>query len=723
MEIINRLRKIANALDKAGSITQADFIDKNMIVLAMLARNKMKKITKKAGIAEDEVQRLFLSLLSGTKFANKVHSVGGFERDRAMGIPSKDLDIVIDSPKGGGAKEFAWFLHNTFSEQTVKPWPQGGKEDDTKEKKTYPIFGISFTEDVEYDGKKYKTTGAELDIADSQKEVFKDYSSRQRETFPATIEEDNHRRDFTVNMLMRDLTNGELIDLTGHSLKDIEEGVLRHKDWVSMEESFDQDPLRIMRLIRFKVKYDWHVPYDVLSAASKYSQRLKIVSWERITGELKKIAEVGKLYEAIPFMREIGVLSYVLPEVHAMIGLIQKHKGKEIDIYQHTLMVLSKAPPTIEGQFSALLHDIGKITTSKTPKEVDKTQSPSHPKVGEEITRAIMDRLKFDKETSNTVSKLVGLHMRPRKLQEASVKELRQFVREIGKDMIESLLDLAKADALGRLPPKENYIPKLRKKLEEAMEIPIEDKSILNGNEIQEILNIKPGPIISKVMSFLKNLSDEKAEEGIVLNKEEAEQAVLKEFGKEQEASDSRGILSGPVGSTGAYFVHYTGEANLFYGPFENWNQAKNAGFLCMPQIDLIDNIIVTDWDKEIIDYIKDNDEEERARDEGENPRFFKSPYESQWKDNPLVQKYSLQWSDIEKILLDNRRTDEYILNDVTDYKTQDSDDAEFNDFISELEQGKFQFVNTYSDNSRKESPYNSGGRGPMLLNEVPGPQ
>ena len=686
MEIINRLRKIGNALDKAGNIFQADFVDKNMVVLAMLARNKMTKIRKEAGMAEDEIQRLFLALLPKTKWANRVHSVGGFERDKAMGIPSKDLDIVVDSPKGGGAKEFSWFIHRTFPMQTIQPWPQGGKPDDKKEKKTYPIFGITFKEDVTYRGEEYKTAGGDLDIADSQKEVFPDANSRQRETFPATLQEDNERRDFTVNMLMRNLTSGELIDLTGHSLQDIKEGVLRHKDWLSMEESFSQDPLRIMRLIRFKCKYGWSVPFYVLKAAWKFGHKLENISWERITGELKKIAEVGKMSEAIPFMRQIGVLPYVLPEIYAMIGVDHdKRTHEEGDVYKHTLQVLSNAPPTIEGQFSALLHDVGKPETQDFLKDKitkkDKITFYRHENVGAEMAEAVMRRLKFDNDTVKVVKSLVRSHMRVPNLFDAentNVKSYRKFVRKVGEEMLDALLDLAQADALGTLPPRD-YIPEFRKKLEEAMKIPIEDKPVLNGNEIGELLNIKSGPMIGKAMKFLKDLADEKAEEGIALDKEEAEQALLEKF-KTQKADDPRGILSGPVGSTGIYFTHYADEATYFYGPFKDYEQAKNAGFLCLPEIDYIDNIMMSDWEKETIDYIRENDEEERAKEEGEVPRFFKSPFESQWKDNPLVKRESLQWSDIEKVLLENRGTGKYILDTLFNYKSQKADDINSED-------------------------------------------
>jgi poly(A) polymerase len=591
--MLNRIRKIGNALDKAGNIIQADFVDKNMITLAHLMRYKMTKMKKEGSFAEEEIQKLFLVLLPKTDFAGKVFSVGGYERDKLLGTPSKDLDIVIE--EDGGAKRLAEFLHNEFPEQTTAPWQQGGSPDDKKEKKTYPIWGISFKEDVEYDGVKYKTSGGDLDIADTQSEYFPDSESRQRETKYDTLEADNERRDFTVNMLLRDLTSGELKDLTGTSKQDIEKGILRHKSIDMLRRSFEEDPLRIMRLIRFQCKYDWEIPLSVLRVAKEMAPRMEIISWERITGELEKVAKVGKLKRAVRLMRAIGLLEYILPEIYAMIGVNHdKRTHEEGDVYKHTLQVLSHAPPTIIGQFSALLHDVGKPTTQEFVK--DKITFYGHDKVGGEIAEAVLRRLKFEKDDIKLVRRLVEEHMNVPNLfgnDEANIKSYRKFIRRVGDTMMDSLIDLARADSLGTLPPKD-YIPEFRKKLEDAMEVPIEDKSILDGNEIKQLLNIKPGPIIGKVMKFLNDLSDKKAEEGVVLDKEEAKQAILEEFGKIQEVDDS-------------------------------------------------------------------------------------------------------SMSNIK--------------------------DPEFSDFISKLEKGELQFVNTYSDNPRKDNHYPTGGRGPMMLNEVPGPQ
>lgn len=571
--IINKICKIADILDKNMLFQKADIIDRNLITLTSLMEYKMTKIIKNAGTAEDEIQKLLIEFLPNTDFKDKVFSIGGYERDALLGRPSKDLDIVIEET--GGAKRFGEFLHNTFPEETSRAWPLG---------ENYPIWHIAFRENVTYNGKEFKTSGGEIDIADTQKESFPDAQSRQRETQSATLEEDIERRDFTVNMLLRDLTTGELRDITGTSKSDIEKGILRGHPNISLEKIFQDDPLRMLRLIRFQCKYGWDIPFSVLRITKKIAPRIEIVSWERVREELEKMAKLGKLGRAIQLMKTVGLLQYILPEVQTMVGIIQTHKGKKVNIYQHTLLVLDKAAPTIEGQFGALLHDIGKIVSKST--EIDKTKTPNHPQAGAEIAKAIMDRLKFEKKTTDIVSKLVALHMEPRTLVNADIFELRQFIRKIKKEMVDILLDLAEADALGREDPKEHILG-LREKFREAVKIPIGDNPILNGDEIMELLNLKKGgKIIGQVINFLKELEDKFANDGKILNKEEAKLEVLKKF------------------------------------------------------------------------------------------------------------------------------------------KSQTADDPKFSELISEIEEGNFQFVNTYSDNPRgNESPYNQGGRGPMQLSDVSGPQ
>lgn len=475
----------------------------------------------KASIPEKEVERLLLKLLPGSPFYKHAFAAGGFVRDELMGIDSKDLDIVVDFE--GGSEKFCRWIHDRLPSETSTPHQIGAG---------YPIWSISFKEDVFLNGVHYETQGAVIEVADSQKESFPDEESRQRLTTPGTLGDDVLRRDFSVNSIMKDLSTSEIIDLTGVGISDLKNGILRGNPGVDFDKILREDPLRMIRLLRFQVKYGWKVPMSVLRIVKKNAQRITIVSSERIRAELEKIMKLGKMYQAVKFMKATGLLQYVLPEINDMIDVMHDtSRGfhQEGSVYNHVLLVLKNAKPGIENQLAALLHDVGKPATRKLIG--DKIQFLGHEDVGAEMAEAIMRRLKFDLDTTKRVKKLVALHMRPHSLSDddASPKALRRFIRDVGDELMESLLDLAEADTLGNLPP-ENYVPGLRDKIKESLKVPMKKKPLLNGLEIMNILGIKTGPQVGVVTKFLSDLEDQWAAEGKVLSKEEATEIVLKEF-------------------------------------------------------------------------------------------------------------------------------------------------------------------------------------------------
>ncbi len=473
-------------------------------------------ISKRASSAELEVERLLLDIIKTSPFAGKVYSVGGFVRDEMLGKQSKDLDLVVEMKNG--AELLANWIHDNFPDQTSRPHQLGAG---------YPIWHIAFKEDVIHDGKEYKTAGGEIDIADTQKESFPDPTTRQRVTEFGTISDDVQRRDFTVNMLLKDLSKDEIVDLTGVSKNDLQKGILRGHPEVSLDKMFSDDPLRMMRLIRFQVKYGWDVPLSVIKAIKKNKDKIEIISWERIQDELKKMMALGKTAEAIRLMKACGLLEKILPEIYGLIGVKQdKRHHEEGDVYKHTLKVLSNAKPTIEHQLAALLHDIGKPQTQEILQ--DKISFFGHAEVGAEIAEAMLKRLRFDNKVVEKMKTLVRNHMRPHLLgAEASEKALRALIRDVGQELIMELTDLAEADTLGSLPVK-NYVPKLREKINKSFETPILKKPILNGNEIAETLNVKPGKIIGEATKFLLELEDEYVENKQEFTKEVAKQELLK---------------------------------------------------------------------------------------------------------------------------------------------------------------------------------------------------
>lgn len=479
-----------------------------------------------ASSAEKEVERLMLSLLKGTPFQNKAYAVGGYVRDEVLGLEAKDLDIVVEIQ--GGAEKLTKFIHSVFPDDITTPRQMGA---------AYPIWEITFKDDVVFDGKEYKTAGAVIQFADTQKEMFPDDSTRQRTVEYGTLGEDVERRDFTVNMLMKDLSSGELKDLTGVSVQDIKDGVLRGHPAVNFDKILSDDPLRMIRLVRFQVKYGWAVPMSVLKAVKRNAARINIISAERIRDELIKIMNLGKLAQAVKMMKAIGLLQHILPEVQAL-GETEHDMSihhKEGDVLKHTLLVLQNAKPGVENQLAALLHDIGKPASQEIIE--GQIRFFGHDEVGGEIAEAIMRRMKFDNEVVRKVRVMVENHMRPHLLtrdDEAGPRALRRFIQDIGEGLVEAVLDLAEADSLGTLPVN-NMIPGLRERIEEVKKPAAQaEKLPLDGNDIQKLLGVKPGREVGLALKFLKDENYEWALSGREMTKVDAEKLILEKFGRVQ---------------------------------------------------------------------------------------------------------------------------------------------------------------------------------------------
>jgi poly(A) polymerase len=475
--------------------------------------------------AEKELEKFLKAYLPGTRFAGKVYAVGGYVRDEFMGLDPKDLDVVVEVR--GGAERLAQMIHGEYVSETSTPRQLGAG---------YPIWQLAFKVDVVFGGKEYGTAGAVVELVDTQKEMFPDPDSRQRQVEYGTLKEDIERRDFTVNMLLKDLTTGEVRDLTGTSAEDIKRGVLRGHPGVDFGKILSDDPLRMLRLVRFQVKYGWSVPMDVLRAVKANAGRLAIVSGERIRDELVKIADLGKLGQAVRIMKAVGLLRYVLPEVEAMKGVEHEYSmgsHQEGDVYRHTLAVLQNAKPGVESQFAALLHDVGKPASQAVVEGL--IRFIGHEKVGGEIAEAVMRRLRFDLDVVKKVRTMVENHMRPHFLtrdEGAGPKALRKFVREVGVELVDAVLDLAEADQLGTVPPK-NVIPDLRKEID-ALKAPVQkaEELPLDGNDVQRVLGIGKGPEVGVALKWLKDAKYEWELEGREMTKADAERLVAEKFGK-----------------------------------------------------------------------------------------------------------------------------------------------------------------------------------------------
>jgi len=510
---------------EAGPVCMA----KNGILIEKVAsKNSTKKVVLEKSISQGGIQQkreivvvtpekqaemLIGQMIKGSTFSGKVFSVGGFVRDDLLGKPSKDLDLVIEQK--GGAQALGEFIHGKFPNETTNPFQAGAD---------YPIWKIHFKEDVTIGEHLFSVKDVEIDLADTQKEAFPDPTSRQRITQFGSLAEDVKRRDFTANMLLRDVSTGEVLDMTGTSVSDITHGILRGHPEVSLDKIFSDDPLRMIRLVRFQAKYNWKVPFSVIKKVKANSERIKIVSQERIRDELIKVMEMGKLAKAIKFMKIAGLLPHVLPEVSAMDKVKQdRYYHSEGDVLKHTLMVTEKAKPTVIAQMSALLHDLGKPATQSFVG--DRIKFLGHEDVSAKMAEEVLTRLRVDSESTVRIKKVIALHIRGHMSEDWSVKSVRKYIRDCGSELDE-VLNLTEIDALSSYgpdgKPKKNIIPMLREKIKKAQEIPIRLAPVLNGEDIMKHLNIPPGKEVGLALSRLKEIEDDYAEKGLVLTKENA---------------------------------------------------------------------------------------------------------------------------------------------------------------------------------------------------------
>ena len=352
-----------------------------------------------------------------------------------------------------------------------------------------------------------------------------------------TLEGDLTRRDFTVNAMAMRLPQLALVD-PHDGLSDLAVGRLRTP--VSALQSFDDDPLRIMRAARFSAQLGIDVDEDVMDAMESMAGRLEIVSAERIRAELERLIISPWPRRGLELMVHTGVADIVLPELSALVSTVDEH-NRHKDVYQHTLTVLDQAidletdadgpvpEPDFILRFAALMHDVGKPATRRF--ESNGTVSFHHHElVGAKMTRKRMKALRFDKATTDAVSDLVALHLRFHGYGDAkwSDSAVRRYVADAGA-LLERLPRLTRADCTTRNKRKAAFLSAAYDDLEEriaALRAQEELDAIrpdLNGDQIMEILGIRPSKAVKMARDYLLDLRMENGPMG----EEAAREALL----------------------------------------------------------------------------------------------------------------------------------------------------------------------------------------------------
>ncbi|MFN2452105.1 MAG: CCA tRNA nucleotidyltransferase [Candidatus Dormibacteria bacterium] len=402
----------------------------------------------------------------------ETYLVGGFVRDRLLGRPGKDIDLVCVGSDGTAVLEsvaarFGWSRPQRFER-----------------------FGTG------------QVRGGEwvLEVVRARAERY-DPGSRRPEVRPGTLDEDIWRRDFTVNALCQTL-DGVVIDRTGRGLDDLRGGILRTP--LDPRETFGEDPLRMFRGARFVAQLGMRLADGLLEAMRAEAPRTAILSPERVRDELSRLLVQPGARAGLEVLRAGGLLEVVMPEALEMVGVAQS--GYHVyDVWDHTTHTVEAAPPDLLTRLACLFHDIGKPRTHVVAPDGRHTFH-NHPEVGARVAEEVLGRLRYSNDQIRDVGRLVRLHLRPIQYQDATHSDsaVRRLVRD-SAGLRTELLDLARADTAASSYPDTENIESLERRMAalDQDETVSRLRSPLDGAALMELAGRAPGPWVGTVMRAL----------------------------------------------------------------------------------------------------------------------------------------------------------------------------------------------------------------------------
>jgi len=429
----------------------------------------------------------------------EAYVVGGPVRDFLMDKIPKDWDMTTDAKPEDIQVIFPHsFYNNTFGTVTVI-----NDETENDNLKTVEIT-------------TYRT-----------ETVYSDGRHPDQVAFTPSLEEDLKRRDFTINaMALREKAGKEEIVDVFEGRQDLKKKLVKAVG--NPDDRFSEDALRMLRAVRFAVQLGFEIDKETLSSIQGNAERLEKISEERIRDEFQKIILSEDPARGIELLRESRLLSYIIPELEAGVGVAQ-NRHHIYTIYEHSIMSLKFCPSKkLEVRLAALFHDIAKPQT-KAGEGQDSTFY-NHDYVGAKVTEKILRRLKFPTKVVEKTSLLVKYHMFYYNTGEVSEAGVRRLIARVGKENLKDLMDLRIADRLGSGTPKGKpyKLRHLEYLIEKVSKDPISPKMLkINGKDIMKFLNIQPGP---KVGAILKVLLAEIIEDPTKNNSEYLETRTKKLF-------------------------------------------------------------------------------------------------------------------------------------------------------------------------------------------------
>ncbi len=420
--------------------------------------------------------------------------VGGYVRDIFLQRPSNDIDVVVVGSGIKVAEELKRILGKKASVHV------------------YRNFGTA----------QVKYHGTEVEFVGARKESYQ-RDSRKPIVENGTLEDDQNRRDFTINALaicLNDNRFGELVD-PFDGLYDMEDGIIRTP--LDPDITFSDDPLRMMRCVRFATQLNFFIDEETFDALSRNKERIKIISGERISEELNKILLSPVPSKGFVDLHRCGLLELILPELSVLDNVEVRNGRAHKNNFYHTLEVLDNVARATSGKdvsqetklwlrWAALLHDIGKAKTKRW--EVPQGWTfHNHNYVGAKMVSGIFRRLKLPLDMKmKYVQKLVDLHMRPIAIADEEVTDsaVRRLLNDAGDD-IGDLMTLCEADITSKNEVRKhqflNNFALVREKLKDLEERDYKRllQPVIDGNEIMEMFNLKPSREVGLLKQYLKD--------------------------------------------------------------------------------------------------------------------------------------------------------------------------------------------------------------------------